>query len=263
MQAQTLGDEWFRIFYPRICASLNYRQSEDELARDLLSELLVENDTPHAQLQLEIIRKRTVIMFGAGPSLRGDLEGLTPIIQKAKPIVVGADGAADALYEAGMVPSIVVSDLDSCSQRNLKRNSQDGCVFVHAHGDNLSLIREIVPEMGERMFGTTQVGSVRNVVNYGGLTDGDRACFIVSSFDPSSIIIAGMDFGKEEGSFSRNRYDDYSNPLRYSKLTWGRKSLEFLIRERRDIRFVNVTRHGEEIVGATRMSYEELMPESF
>ena len=258
MQAHTLGHKWFRTFYPKICVSLNYKQSDDELARDLLSELLVERRTAPGKLLMSMIQKRTVIMFGAGPSLGSDLDALEPMIRKTKPVVVGADGAADALYEGSIDPTMIVSDLDSCSQMNLKRNSQEGWVFVHAHGDNVSLIREIVPRMGERVFGTTQVSSVKNVVNYGGLTDGDRACFIVSSFDPALIIIAGMDFGRDEGSFSRNRYFDYSS--RPSKLTWGRKSLEFLIREKPDNRFVNVTRHGEEITGARKLSYEEIKP---
>lgn len=263
MRAQTLGHEWFRTFYPKIRASLNYKQSDDELARDLLSELLVDKHTPPNKLLFNMIQRRTVIMFGAGPSLGSDLEALEPMIREAKPVVVGADGAADALYEERIDPNIIVSDLDSCSQMNLKRNSRDGWVFVHAHGDNVFLIREIVPSMGERVVGTTQVGSVKNVLNYGGLTDGDRACFIVSSFDPALIIIAGMDFGRDEGSFSRNRYFDYSSSRRSSKLAWGRKSLEFLIRERQDIRYINVTRNGEEIVGARKLSYEEITPESF
>ncbi|MHB1869159.1 MAG: 6-hydroxymethylpterin diphosphokinase MptE-like protein, partial [Nitrososphaerales archaeon] len=165
---------------------------------------------------------------------------------------------ADALNEAGITPSIIVSDLDSCSQENLEIGSQEGLVLVHAHGDNMNLIEKIVPKLGSKLYGTTQVSSVSRVTNFGGLTDGDRACFVMSYLAPSSIIIAGMDFGGTEGKHSKNRYVVGTSPLRPSKLQWGKRSLEFLIQSRPEIRFANATKHGEEIVGAPKVSYEKI-----
>ena len=263
MHGQSLGDEWFRSYYPRIRDSLKYAQARDEESRDLLSDLLAAKGISPLEKQMQAIQRKTIAIFGAGPSLDSDLEGLVHFVKRAIPIIVAADGAADVLNEAGMNPSIIVSDLDSCSQESLEICSQEGLVLVHAHGDNISLIEKIVPKLGSKLYGTTQVSSVSLVTNFGGLTDGDRACFVMSYFEPSSIIIAGMDFGGAEGKHSKNRYVVGTNPQRPSKLQWGKRSLEFLIQSRPDIRFANATKYGEEIAGAPKVSYEKITSGAF
>ena len=195
MKAQSLGDEWFRTFYPKIRDLLGYDQARDEQSRDLLATLLSGRKVPSFGSIQELIQNEPVVMLGAGPSLESDLNGLKNFMKKRRPTIVAADGAADALYESGITPSIIVSDLDSCSLKSLEMGSRDGHVFAHAHGDNIPLVEKVLPKLGSNVFGTTQVSSVRNVMNFGGLTDGDRACFVITHFEPSSIIIAGMDFG--------------------------------------------------------------------
>ena len=263
MQELSLGEEWFRTYYHTIRGSLNYNQTRDEESRDLLSHLLSLHEIILPEFHLQSKQKKRIVMFGAGPSLDSDLEGLEDFIKKASPTIVAADGAADALYESDIYASIIVSDLDSCSLKNLESNSRDGLVFAHAHGDNMSLIEEIIPKLGPKLYGTTQVSSANRVTNFGGLTDGDRACFILSYFEPSSIILAGMDFGKEEGVRSKNRNDDGTNLQRHSKLQWGKRSLEFLIRSRPEIRFLNATKYGEEIAGAPKVTYDKITLDAF
>jgi 2-amino-4-hydroxy-6-hydroxymethyldihydropteridine diphosphokinase len=254
-----LGEEWFETMYPKISVSLGYEQSGDERTRDLLSELLSRRKKHVSPAALSsLIKGKTAIMFGAGPSLASDIKGIASFIEKRNPLVVAADGAADALYDSGITPSIIVSDLDSCSEKNLVRNSNEGYVFVHAHGDNYWLVETIVPRLEDKISGTTQVASTSSVVNYGGLTDGDRACFILSSSDPKIIIIAGMDLGEKEGEFSKSRQSSATNPQRANKLAWGKASIEFLVRRRPDIRFLNVTKYGQEISAIPKVSYEQL-----
>jgi 2-amino-4-hydroxy-6-hydroxymethyldihydropteridine diphosphokinase len=258
MKAQSLGDEWFSTFYPRIRDLLGYDQARDEQSRDLLATLLSKRKAPTFGSIHQLIQNKPVLMLGAGPSLESDLSGLTNFMKKWRPAVVAADGAADALYETGITPSFVVSDLDSCSLKSLEMCSREGYIFAHAHGDNMPLIEKIIPALGSNVFGTTQVSSVSNVTNFGGLTDGDRACFVISYFEPSSIIIAGMDFGTSEGSYSKNKHSSGDNPLRPTKLSLGRESLEFLIRSQPKIKFLNVTKFGKEILGAPRVEYSRI-----
>jgi uncharacterized Rossmann fold enzyme len=255
----SLGEEWFEIMYPKVRASLGYDQSKDEKARDLLSALLSRRknrDSPASLLPF--IKGKTAIMFGAGPSLTSDIKGVSSFIETRNPIVVAADGAADALYDSNVTPAIIVSDLDSCSEESLVRNSQDGYVFVHAHGDNCWLVETLVPKLRDKLSGTTQVASTNGVVNYGGLTDGDRACYITSSYDPRTIVIAGMDLGEKEGEFSMNRHSPVIDPHKPTKLELGKVSLEFLVQKRPDITFLNVTKHGLEIKEVPKVSYEQL-----
>jgi uncharacterized Rossmann fold enzyme len=255
---QPIGEKWLRTFYPRICAALSYSKQKDENSRDLLSELLVSKTPVAPAVPFGKMRRSSIVMFGAGPSLENDLRGVSTFINESEPVVIAADGAADALYESDIKPSIIVSDLDSCSLETLKRASRESFVFVHAHGDNTALISRIVPELGNSIAGTTQAASVPNVLNYGGLTDGDRACFIATTFEPALVILAGMNFGSTEGKYSKNKYSSVFNPLRASKLAWGKASLEFLVRERPEIRFLDASKGGEIVEGIPRVSYREL-----
>lgn len=258
MKEYTLGNEWFSLLYPRVRESLQYSEQQDSMSRDALSNILSSREIIQPETVSRVLEDRIVVMFGAGPSLDSDLRGLTSLLQGQRYPIVAADGAADALYEAGISPSVIVTDLDSCSVVNLERNSREGYVFAHAHGDNLDLIKKILPRLGSRLFGTTQVKSVDRVVNFGGLTDGDRACYIISYYNPRAVVIAGMDYGVDEGHYSKTKYEKKPTPLRSVKLALGKRSLEFLIEKRKDIRFYNVTYKGEEIQGAARISYSEV-----
>lgn len=257
MNEYILGKEWFDIYYSKIQESLGYSKERDAYSRDVLSTLLASKKIEEPETLTGILANQTVVMVGAGPSLQSDLKGLSGTLKNGHMPIVAADGAADALYEIGVLPSIVVSDLDSCSSQNLYRNSKDGYLFAHSHGDNVDLIEEMVPDFGPKVFGTTQVSSVNHVFNFGGLTDGDRACYIISSYAPKAIIIAGMDYGVEEGDYSKSKYESKFSLQRPVKLAWGKKSLEFLIEQRNDIEFYNVTKFGQEIIGAKRLDYFE------
>lgn len=255
------GQQWYDVFYDKISRALGYSKSADEKARDELSACLVSRNVRSAdklfgELQKQVHGKK-IIMFGAGPSLREDIMKLYPVARKKKNIVVAADGATDGLLDAMIIPRITVSDLDSCSFQALKDQSEERSLFVHGHGDNTETIQATVPKLGRNIIGTTQVASLDNVWNFGGLTDGDRACYIASAFDPETIVIAGMDFGKDEGEFSKSITPSNSTQTRESyaayrekKLRFGKQSLEFLIHIKSKIRFLNVTSHGEHITGA-------------
>lgn len=255
------GEKWRQEFYDAICDSLELDEEADTDSRDSLHLLLLQESDRSIALFDDLRGKlggKQVVVFGAGPSLESDILGLKDSLSRDKLVVVAADGAADALKESHYRADIIVSDLDSCSPETLIETSLVGVVFAHAHGDNKNLVRTIVPRLGKNKIGTTQVQTKEPVFNFGGFTDGDRACFIVSHFRPSRVIIAGMDFGAEEGRFSSDRYSKAWNSKRPLKLDWGKRSLEFLIRNSTKIEFVNVTAKGHEIRGAPKARYDEI-----
>ena len=257
-----LGEMWYKTFYNQIAKSLSIDERLDRVSRDILSELMNRHTTTNVLENLSpILFKKIVFIFGAGPSLDSDINGVKILLNKMRPVVVAADGAADALYDAKVKPNVIVTDLDSCSLRCLQLTARNGHVFVHAHGDNYQLIRNSLPKLGRNVFGTTQVESVRNVQNFGGFTDGDRACYVASYFSPSCVVIGGMDFGSVEGEHSKNRHGGFANPKRSVKMNWGRRSLEFLVKKRPDIKFLNITRFGEELDLVPKMSYDALISE--
>jgi 2-amino-4-hydroxy-6-hydroxymethyldihydropteridine diphosphokinase len=252
-----LGKKWFNRFYQSICNSLGIESEDDQNTRDLLSKLIPEESKIQENLEAQI-RGKPAVVFGAGPSLEFDIVGLNHYLREKRPVVFCADGAADALRQERIDYQALVTDLDSCSQDTIEATARKTPVFVHAHGANADLVQRIVPRLNpDNVIGTTQVEPLRNVQNYGGFTDGDRACFVATNFSPESIIIAGMDFGKTEGPYSVNRYSKQTNPLRERKLGWGKASLEFVVSENPEIRFANVTKFGVDITGTKKVSYTE------
>jgi uncharacterized Rossmann fold enzyme len=78
-------------------------------------------------------------------------------------------------------------------------------MVVHAHGDNITQVRRILPKLSERVIGTTQVEPFGKLYNFGGFTDGDRAAFIAHELGASKIWLAGMDLGTKIGKRSGDK----------------------------------------------------------
>src|SRR5262249_34140788 len=55
-----------------------------------------------------------------GYDYKADLDVLRPYIREFKPVLVGVDGGADALIEAGYTPDVIVGDMDSVSDDGLR-----------------------------------------------------------------------------------------------------------------------------------------------
>ena len=262
LPSSNLGLFWHEKFYQRIRDSLDLDEEEDRRATNILSKLISGKTRIDPNLLAQAINGKSVIVFGAGPSLEDDIVGLNSVLASGKLVVIAADGAADALEMHSVNPNVVVSDLDSCSIERLIEASTDRILVVHAHVDNIDLMKEIIPRLDGKLLGSTQTELTGNVTNFGGFTDGDRACYIAANFAPRSIALAGMDFGSQEGAFSKSRRQGViDDQRRRTKLELGKSSLEFLIQIKKGIRFRNLTRFGQEIAGASRVSYSEFISE--
>ena len=65
-------------------------------------------------------RDRHALVVARGPGHKRDLRIVKPYIRDFKPVLVGIDGGADALIEAGYKPDVIVGDMDSVSDRALQ-----------------------------------------------------------------------------------------------------------------------------------------------
>jgi len=87
---------------------------------------------------------RHVLVVVRGHHYREDLAALRSYIREFKPLMVGVDGGADALLEAGYRPHLIVGDMDSVSDRGLACGAE---LVVHAYPDGkapgLARIREL------------------------------------------------------------------------------------------------------------------------
>lgn len=75
---------------------------------------------------------RHCLIVVRGYDYKADLDVLRPYIREFKPVLIGVDGGADALVEAGYTPDVIIGDMDSVTDDVLRCGAE---VIVHAYPD--------------------------------------------------------------------------------------------------------------------------------
>ncbi|GIU99710.1 MAG: thiamin pyrophosphokinase [Actinomycetota bacterium] len=87
---------------------------------------------------------RSMLVVVRGYGYKEDLAALAPYIRDVRPVLVGVDGGADALLEAGYRPDIILGDMDSVSDEALRlalerprrlRRRRPTEIVLHAYPD--------------------------------------------------------------------------------------------------------------------------------
>lgn len=91
------------------------------------------------------MEKRHVLVVVRGYDYRADLRSLRQYIRDHRPVLVGVDGGADALVEAGYTPDLIVGDMSSVSEPTLRRGAE---LVVHAHRNGRAPGLERVERLG-------------------------------------------------------------------------------------------------------------------
>jgi uncharacterized membrane-anchored protein len=78
------------------------------------------------------IAGRHCLIVVRGYDYKADLDVLRPYIREFKPVLIGVDGGADALVEAGYTPDMIIGDMDSVTDDVLRCGAE---VIVHAYPD--------------------------------------------------------------------------------------------------------------------------------
>ncbi len=198
--------------------------------------------------------KEKAIIFGAGPSLKGNLHQLQELEQLHELkldefSIFAADGATTALLEEDLIPDVVVTDLDGKMENIYQANKEGAVLVVHAHGDNQEKLKKHVPQL-DKVIGTTQSQPVGRVRNWGGFTDGDRAVFLAVELGVRSIILAGMDFGTNTTHYSRPELGSAvaeADEIKQLKLQYAKELVEWVAKHE-DVRILNIS-GGETIKG--------------
>lgn len=82
-----------------------------------------------------VMAGRHVLVVVRGYRYREDLAALRPYIREFRPVMVGVDGGADALLEAGYLPDVIIGDMDSVSDEALRCAGE---LVVHAYADGFA-----------------------------------------------------------------------------------------------------------------------------
>jgi uncharacterized membrane-anchored protein len=105
-------------------------------------------------------RDRHVLIVVRGTTHHKDLRTLRAYIQDVRPLLVGVDGGADALLEAGLRPDVILGDMDSASDRALRSGAE---LIVHAYSDGRAPGRDRLEELGLAHTIVPAVGTSQDV----------------------------------------------------------------------------------------------------
>ncbi|VVB87193.1 6-hydroxymethyl-7,8-dihydropterin pyrophosphokinase [uncultured archaeon] len=202
--------QWEPI-YKEILLDFGWSREKDEEAAKMLSQLLAGKPGNLSTLRKKV-QGKDVLVCGNALTLSNDLDR----INTSKYVIIAADGATSTLLEKGIVPDIIVTDLDGYIPDEMEANRKGAFMVVHAHGDNMSRL-DAVRSMVD-IIGTTQAAPLDNVYNFGGLSDGDRSVFLAHEFGARTITLAGFEFG-----------DQKVTEMKKKKLKWARKLIGMVL----------------------------------
>jgi uncharacterized membrane-anchored protein len=90
-------------------------------------------------------RDRHALVVARGPGHKRDLRIVRPYIRDFKPVLIGVDGGADALLEAGYRPDVIAGDMDSISDAALRCGAE---LVVHAYAGGAAPGAERLDRLG-------------------------------------------------------------------------------------------------------------------
>lgn len=179
----------------------------------------------------EALTGKLVVVYGAGPSLPANFDALVDSRPTESCVHMAADGASTLLLEKGVLPHVVVTDLDGALKSIFRCGENGSIIVVHAHGDNIGNIITSVPRMRDfKLLGTTQVKPTSTAYNFGGFTDGDRCVFIAEALGAKEVWLVGMDFGNVIGRYSKPYLtrDVPATPVKQAKLKFASELIRYL-----------------------------------
>lgn len=213
-------DAWEPL-YLEILDDFGFSRDRDEESSGRLLELLRSaGNAPKILAEAsKLVSGQFVVVCGNAPNLADELKAFLACFFQRNHIFIAADGATSTLLKAGVVPKIIVTDLDGEMNDIMRAGDMGSIVVVHAHGDNQDKLEEYVPRL-KNVIGTTQSRPPQGIYNFGGFTDGDRCVFLARHLGASKIKLIGFDFDDESVS-----------PRKHKKLSWARRLIALALKD--------------------------------
>ncbi|RGA00367.1 hypothetical protein DI270_035170 [Microbispora triticiradicis] len=121
------------------------------------------------------LENRHALIVVRGYHYKEDIATLRPYIREYRPVLIGVDGGADALLEAGYIPDIIVGDFDSVSEKALRCGAE---LVVHAYRDGRAPGLERVHRLGQEAVVFPATGTSEDIAML--LADDKGATLIVA-----------------------------------------------------------------------------------
>lgn len=163
-----------------VANTMDYLSREKEL-------LLGGVGVPDVRTHLE---GRQVLIVVRGYHYKEDLATLRSYIREYRPVLIGVDGGADAILEAGLKPDMIIGDMDSVSDRALTSGAE---IVVHAYRDGRAPGAARVEKLGVTPIVFAAAGTSEDVAMI--LAD-DKGAELIVAVGTHATLIEFLDKGR-------------------------------------------------------------------
>ncbi|KGM09146.1 putative cytokinetic ring protein SteA [Cellulomonas bogoriensis] len=133
---------------------------------------------------------RQVLIVVRGYHYKEDLVVLRPYVKEYRPVLIGVDGGADAILEAGWRPDMIVGDMDSVSDKALTCGAE---VVVHAYRDGSAPGVERVEKLGVPHVVFPATGTSEDVAM---LLADDKGAELIVAVGTHATLVEFLDKGR-------------------------------------------------------------------
>jgi len=134
---------------------------------------------------------RHALVVVRGYDYREDLAVLRSYIREYRPILVGVDGGADALVEAGYTPDVIVGDMDSVTDGTLRCGAE---VVVHAYADGRAPGLQRVQDLGVAAVVFPAAGTSEDVAL---LLADEKGASLIVAVGTHATLVEFLDKGRQ------------------------------------------------------------------
>ena len=203
-------EDWEPI-YEDILSDFGFDRLQDETSARLMRTLMLNADIITDD-ELAASLKDKAVIFGGADSLKDEIAG-----KRFEGTLISAGSATATVMACGIVPDIVVTDLDGDVEAQIEASRRGAITLLHAHGDNADAIMRYVKSFTGKVVLTTQSKPDNLRCNYGGFTDGDRAFCMARHFGITDITLVGFDYDHP------SMKEDSDPLMKAKKLRWAEK----------------------------------------
>jgi len=133
---------------------------------------------------------RQVLIVVRGYHYKEDLVTLRPYIREYRPVLIGVDGGADAIIEAGWKPDMIVGDMDSVSDKALMCGAE---VVIHAYRDGKAPGKDRVEALGVPFVLFPATGTSEDVAM---LLSDDKGAELIVAVGTHATLVEFLDKGR-------------------------------------------------------------------
>ncbi|SDS59846.1 putative cytokinetic ring protein SteA [Paraoerskovia marina] len=133
---------------------------------------------------------RHVLIVVRGYHYREDLATLRPYISEYRPVLIGVDGGADAIIDAGWKPDMIVGDMDSVSDRALASGAE---IVVHAYRDGKAPGLDRVTDLGVEPIVFPATGTSEDIAM---LLADDSGAEVIVAVGTHATLVEFLDKGR-------------------------------------------------------------------